>query len=388
MSPRSIVIWQPALTTQQSYLFEALGKLAGLPVVACVEAMGESVRREQGWPDLEATTIERMVIPARGKVRYLRDQLRSRRGDIHIFSGVFASRLLTSAFAYAAFSGVNCYLMSEPYGPKPVGYFSDDNEMASRVKQMLRPLIYRLYAGIVRRSNGVFAISRRAMDQYESAGVPGEKIFPFGYFVPRTTAPRIPAATNPAEPLRVAFVGSLIRRKGLDILIEAVRKATARGARLRLDVYGPGEPQGYDMDGTTVAYRGRVPYGDGEAVIAGHDLFVLPSRYDGWGVVVNEAMFASVPAVCSDHVGATVLLETFGSGAVFPDEDVDALAGLLVRLAGDRSMLHQLAQGTAAAAAAIEPDVAARYVLDVMQAQPAARSRIEAPWYRSSKSTV
>src|SRR5262249_36569992 len=33
-------------------------------------------------------------------------------------------------------------------------------------------------------------------------------------------------------------------------------------------------------------------------------VFVLPSRYDGWGVVVNQALAAGLPVICSDAVGA------------------------------------------------------------------------------------
>ena len=62
------------------------------------------------------------------------------------------------------------------------------------------------------------------------------------------------------------------------------------------------------------------------------DVFVLPSRYDGWGVVVNQALGAGLPILCSDHVGAGAdLVEDGVNGLRFAADDADALAAALRR---------------------------------------------------------
>jgi glycosyltransferase involved in cell wall biosynthesis len=56
------------------------------------------------------------------------------------------------------------------------------------------------------------------------------------------------------------------------------------------------------------------------------DVFVLPSRYDGWGVVINQAVAAGLPVICSDQVGAGFDLVDEGvNGSKFSAGDEEGL---------------------------------------------------------------
>jgi glycosyltransferase involved in cell wall biosynthesis len=62
-------------------------------------------------------------------------------------------------------------------------------------------------------------------------------------------------------------------------------------------------------------------------------VFVLPSRHEPWGLIVNEVMNAGRPVIVSNEVGCQTDLITDGvEGAVFPAGDVDALADALRRV--------------------------------------------------------
>jgi glycosyltransferase involved in cell wall biosynthesis len=66
------------------------------------------------------------------------------------------------------------------------------------------------------------------------------------------------------------------------------------------------------------------------AVYCASDLLVLPSEYDAFGLVVNEAMLCGLPVVISDRVGAKFDLVRSGeNGYIFPAGDVAALADIL-----------------------------------------------------------
>jgi glycosyltransferase involved in cell wall biosynthesis len=73
------------------------------------------------------------------------------------------------------------------------------------------------------------------------------------------------------------------------------------------------------------------------------DLFVLPSRREPWGLVVNEAMNAGCAILASDRVGAARDLVREGvNGAIFPAGSVPSLADALARLLADPARLAEM----------------------------------------------
>jgi glycosyltransferase involved in cell wall biosynthesis len=79
------------------------------------------------------------------------------------------------------------------------------------------------------------------------------------------------------------------------------------------------------------------------SIYTGADLMVLPSLYEAFGVVVNEAMLCGCPVIVSDHVGAARDLITEGrTGFTYPCGDVEVLAKLLERALGNREKLCEL----------------------------------------------
>ncbi|MEN9369042.1 MAG: hypothetical protein RL489_3400 [Pseudomonadota bacterium] len=384
---RRIIAWQPVLTDHQAFTYQELSRQSGLPVQVQVARLEDETRRAQGWTDTRVTGVERQLIPARGFLRHGMRLLLENRDQIHVFGSAFENPRMMLLLWAATRLRLECYIISEPYSPVSFGYFGDRLAWRERLKTWLRPRLYRGYMLALRGGlKGIFTISRLAAQQYAAAGMPADRLFPFGYFVPAEPVEQPQAAVSVAsgQRLHLVFVGSLIARKGLSTLIGAVRRAIASGADLQLDVYGPGDPAGFDFDGERVRYAGRIPFGGTQQRLPGHDLLVLPSHYDGWGVVVNEALCAGVPVLCSDQVGARVLVETFGAGQVFARGDEQALADLLVTLANRPERLQAMKSACAAAAEAIQPARAAAYMLEVLSAEPAARAAIPSPWYRTA----
>jgi glycosyltransferase involved in cell wall biosynthesis len=79
------------------------------------------------------------------------------------------------------------------------------------------------------------------------------------------------------------------------------------------------------------------------AIYTSADLMVLPSMYDAFGVVVNEAMLCGCPVAASDHVGAARdLIEHGRTGFVYSCGDIDALAAVLRQAAENRGRLSEM----------------------------------------------
>jgi glycosyltransferase involved in cell wall biosynthesis len=95
--------------------------------------------------------------------------------------------------------------------------------------------------------------------------------------------------------------------------------------------------------GKRVRFLGFVNQSQLPAIYTAADLMVLPSVYDAFGVVVNEAMLCGCAVAASDHVGAARDLIVEGrTGFVYPCGDVDALARVLRQAMGDRAKLTEM----------------------------------------------
>lgn len=98
---------------------------------------------------------------------------------------------------------------------------------------------------------------------------------------------------------------------------------------------------------------------------------VLFSRYETWGLVVNEALALGVPVVVSDRVGARELLVRHDvNGAVLETDNVQGLAQTLARLSDDEDMWRRWSQGGTQFQAAADCPVFARSVMRVAEDQP------------------
>ena len=381
---RRFISWQPVLTDHQAFTFQALAREAGTDVVAYVTSTEDPMRKAQGWTDTQVTSVQRRLIPTRDALGYCYRQLQEHKEDVHLFASPFAQPRLIVCLLLATLVGVEFYLISESYSPTKDGYLREGSHLLGKFKSLMRPWIYYGYALILRnRVSGIFAISQLAMNQYREAGIPPDKLFPFGYFIPSAFIAGCGDGLSiqmESSKLRIIFVGSLIRTKGVDLLVAAVKQLTAQGYALCLDIYGPGDWNAIRPDVASIRYQGIIPFGKSQQVIAQYDVLVLPSRYDGWGVVVNEALCAGVPVVCSDTVGAGVVAVGLGAGLSFSSGNSNSLADVLARIASDPALLRNMREAAPKAAGFLQPVVAARYMLDIIRAAADCKAAIPVPW--------
>lgn len=156
-----------------------------------------------------------------------------------------------------------------------------------------------------RRFDGVFAVGTWACAGYRAVSRKDGPI----HVLPYTTTARRRARVPAASPL-FGFAGSLIARKGLDLFIDGMA-AVATRSRPTLEVVGSG-PERQVLEarargaGIHVRWLGEMSSADLDECRARWWAQVVPSRYDGWGVVVSEAMASGVPALVSPFVGAGI----------------------------------------------------------------------------------
>lgn len=156
-----------------------------------------------------------------------------------------------------------------------------------------------------------------------------------------------PAGTNgtgrpEGDPVRVLFLSNIEASKGIMTLLRAVPLVLAEEPRVMFSVAGPWRSRSIRREveefiaanglGGSVVLAGEAYGGRKSEIMAGHDIFVLPSRREAQSLAALEAMRASLPVVSTD-VGAMpeAVVDGVTGFLVSPDEP-EALAGRILEL--------------------------------------------------------
>lgn len=173
---------------------------------------------------------------------------------------------------------------------------------------------------------------------------------PTDRFDPGLTGPQV---TDRAQngPLRLLFLGNLIPRKGLHTLLEALTRLPATDLRLEI-VGAPTSDPVYaramqaraaqpDLAGR-VTFHGALDNEPLRTQLRQAHLLVVPSSYEGFGIVYLEGMAFGLPAIGTSAGAAPEIVRHNETGFLIPPGDAPALAAHLALLAADRNRLARM----------------------------------------------
>ena len=157
-----------------------------------------------------------------------------------------------------------------------------------------------------------------------------------------------------ARPVRVLIVSAFwdVDAKRPGWALEAAHRAGLLDGSARFSFVGAGKEPSSVLDGlrrrieeldvaSFVDVRMNVPFVEMSPIYAEHDLLVLPSLREQFGMVVPEAMSHGLAVIASDVVGCRGLIVPERTGLVFPVDDLDGLAAALGRLVRDPATIHR-----------------------------------------------
>jgi len=190
----------------------------------------------------------------------------------------------------------------------------------------------------------------------------------------RARAPGREAARHalglPADAFVVAALGRLVPVKGFDLLVEAMPAllAAVPGAHAIVIGDGPEEAALASLaEGLGVRSRVRLhgPSADVTALLAAADVLAAPSRNEGMGRALVEAMALGVPVIGTDVGGIPSVVGDDEAGRLIPPDDVPALAAALIELGRDASVRAKLAEVARERAETFSTTVAEMKMLDL-----------------------
>lgn len=149
--------------------------------------------------------------------------------------------------------------------------------------------------------------------------------------------------------LRLVYVGNVIPGKGLDVLLHAMRDLRAED--LHLDVVGPEQASPAfaahmrrmaETLGLPVRFRGAIEDAELQTCMQSAHVLVLPSYYEGFGIVILEGMAQGLPVIGAAAGAMPSLIQDRTNGFLTTPGDSMQLAARLRSLARDRKMLLQM----------------------------------------------
>lgn len=259
-------------------------------------------------------------------------------------------------------------LLKKPVVIEMVLLGSDDplklNERSMHPEQQIfphRPLKYSLFL----QADAYVSISPALSEAYRQAGLTDAKLFeiPYGVDVKKFKPPtpqekrvlRYQLGLD-EEQVIILFVGVINERKGVRRLLAAFREVASSHSEAQLLVLGPSllpdadylqsvrkSIDAWDLSGRVMLVDELVD--NVHDYMRAADIFCLPTRREGFGMVIIEAMAAGLPVVVSRLEGVTTeIIRSDREGILVPVGDTARLAEALTELIGDNMLRSKLGQ--------------------------------------------
>jgi glycosyltransferase involved in cell wall biosynthesis len=360
------VFWQTMPSMHQLPFLEALATVSKAEVVAVYAESLVAERCALGWRSAPSSSVREVFHDNPAWSQLVADDAPT---TLHIFSGFRGHPALRSALSRVAAGRAAVSVISEAHDGQGL------RGLARRARSACDALAFS------RRMSFILAMGQLGVSWFRAAGFSPDRIHPFAYVTP---TPAAAPARGDGE-FRAIYVGQLIDRKGVDLLLDALSRR--RLSAIPLTIVGTGNAeaslraQAARMElSHTVSWRGVLPNEQIPAIVACHDLLVLPSRFDGWGAVVNEALSVGTPVLCSSACGAAELLAGPYCGSTFRSGDASALAATLSKIHAEGPVVEDRRQRIILHARSFSAASVARYFLDVVASSMQALQPPLPPW--------
>jgi glycosyltransferase involved in cell wall biosynthesis len=250
--------------------------------------------------------------------------------DCYVLSGYYTSVTFLLCVVLLAIRRKPWMLWLErPREPWTAG---EERSFLGKGRRLMRRAVLRFLA---RRSHRLLAIGSAAAQTYRRLGAPADRIRVLPYCcdtsrfaqVEEDAVQRIVGAHRLHAKTVFLYSGQLIERKNVTLLLDAFAAVACERKDVALVLLGDGPLRGECERRLTDGLRDRVhfagwrPQAELPAFFQAADVFVFPSRHDGWAVVINEACAAGLPVIASRQTGAAHDLVAEGANGFLLDRD-------------------------------------------------------------------
>lgn len=312
------IFWQNIISIHQSAFLKTLAEEHLVTLVA--EQSMEVDRKSQGWNIPEMGKVEIILAPEMKQIYNLLEN-----NSIHIFSGINAYSLINKGFKLAVKKNLRIGVILEPF--EWIGF----KGKLRWIKYLLLGQRYKLNI------NFILTTGCKGYFQYKSIGFHEKDIFEWGYFIdPLKASPQLSRKNRHTIKPSVLFVGRIDKNKNIDLLAELINRHKNLIEKFTIIGDGPHKNKlKSKIEGLKqINYKGILPNNEVQKLMNEHDILILPSLYDGWGAVVNEALNSGMQVIASENCGASILLDGVIRGEKFYFKGKNDLESVLLKWIG------------------------------------------------------
>ena len=153
-----------------------------------------------------------------------------------------------------------------------------------------------------------------------------------------------------SDKINIGVLSRLSREKGVDIVLNSIAVINKTRRDIDLYIFGDGEERitleglASELNLHNVSFKGAVQWNQGIRCLSIMDIVIVPSRFEGFGLVAAEAMSLGKPVIASDCYGLREVISHDYDGVLFSHEDLNSLVGHICRLADNMEERNRVGQ--------------------------------------------
>ena len=314
-----LIFWQNCVSPHQLPYIQELYKDERVSKVILIAPVWEvAVRKKMGWENnLCLDGLDVIISPDNLKIESLLNE--NQENTIHLFSGIRADKFVYNCFKKSLAYNIKRGIITEP------PYVFEKPLFLHIIRFLLFDFKY------ISKIDFVFGMGDRAVNYYKFWSK-SWNVFLFGYC---TESPSKQLIIKQNSCLRFVYVGNLIKRKNVSLLLKGITKLTM-SADFTLDIIGDGLEFKKLLNSveklhfkTHVSLLGMLSMKEIHERLSEYNIMILPSLHDGWGAVINEGLQRGLYIISSDNCGAKTLIENSNRGIIFKNNDLNSLSDAL-----------------------------------------------------------
>ncbi len=283
---------------------------------------------------------------------------------IHIMNG-FCSTIEQKIRPYVKEKKVKLVVHSE----KPLGSrraFTVEKGIRNLLTPIKYKKIYREYKDNV---DAVVPLGVWGKELFESYGWDADKVFSFMYCPELCKVNDTPVEKS--DKVRFFYVGRLnYKTRGLDLIMKAFDNLKDRDDWSLSIGGGYGDQKdeviAWATNTKNVEHLGLLPAETVGETMRTHDIYLVPTRADGWNSQINEALNAGVGVICADEAVSDELILASGAGEVVRADDWKALYNAIVKVLDKSETVDEWREKAKAYRHTIKGDYVGNYLIDIL----------------------